>query len=124
MLKHDPNSHYLTFINELRNVFLLQGFSLAIIGLTPKNSKIQIPIKIIGVCIFIFALISGVRANLQFKKYIDHIAKDESLEETYKQLISYWQQWIVMSWIYLFITFALLIVIFGEFSIIKFQNST
>lgn len=123
MLRHDPNTQYMGFISDVRNMLLLQALGLAIMDFVSDKFKIKWPVQSIGMLILIYSIAIGIKASMNFNDYINFLSTQPDLDPVYNKNLSYWKWWVKMLLVYIVLFILLILVIIGSFLHTKLRRN-
>lgn len=114
-LVHRPESYYAVQSAQYRTISGLCSLSFAII-LSSKlfNSEKDVfmanAVQILGILLFIFSLIFGIKTNNDFNSYLNELSESKDLPPFYQRRIPEWREWVY--YFYVYFGFITLIVLF------------
>ena len=105
---NNPQSIFNGFVSVSRNVYLTSSIALAVYSYSNsfKISTSDSFVRIISVCIFIFALLILVNGTISFNNYLENLKNENNNQFPYYIDVEAWKRFV-----YINIIYAVLIVI-------------
>jgi hypothetical protein len=116
-ITHNKDQNYYAYINgyysQIRNMVLISSVGIATIGFSNNFNEYSVHIQVLAVCILVFSIIYGFKANKDLSKYIDHLNKNvNSSEPPLSFQLAHWQEWITLTYLFLMIIIIITIITF------------
>ena len=102
---HNPQAYANGYISMMRNMFLTSAVGLSAMAFSHSFSKYDMLVKLTALCIFIYSIYYGYKATRSFTHYITYL-KTIKLPDPYRFQVSEWEEWIVMTYVYMAIVFT------------------
>ena len=107
---NNPQAFMNGYTSMMRNMFLTSSIGLSTTTFSKKFMKYEKFMKFMAVIIFIYSMIIGLKATIDFRSYIDYMQQKKNISEPYNTLFKRWRGWTKIIYIYLIILIIISIV--------------
>ena len=108
---HEPQTALNGYTSMIRNMFLTSSIGFVAITFSNQFIKYQTHMQIMSLVIFTYSIIYGIKATFDFKEYLKYLNQVSNLPEVYKMQLDNWEQWIILTYLYIFILLIIILAI-------------